>query len=135
MNDLNPREKQLRSWNPRRPSARLKQLLFPDQSAADVSLELRHAWHWFAPAACVCVLMLFSLFGHARKAGYPGITGDSNMIASLALGGRNPTPYVAPHQIGERNFLSAETVDWAKASRILSTTGSFQLWKTNLHKL
>ena len=135
MNDLNPWEKQLRSWIPRRPSARLKKVLSQAQSAADVSLELRHAWHWFAPAACVCVLMLFSLFGHAPKAGYLGITGDSNMIASLALGGRNSTPYIAPHQIGERNFLSAEAVDWTKASRILSTTGSFQLWKTNLHKL
>ena len=133
MNDLNPWENQLRSWMPRRPSVRLKQVLFPDQSAADVPLEIRPVWHWLAPAACASLLMLFVWIGRTGAVGQFAAASSSNMIASLALSRQNSTPYFAPRQIRDRNS-SAEVLDWAKATRFLSNTGSFQLW-TNLHKL
>jgi hypothetical protein len=108
--------------------------LFPNLSTSGAPLEIRPVWHWFAPAACVLLLALFIWIGRTGAVGQLAASSSSNMIASLALSGKNSTPYFAPRQISQRN-VSAETMDWTKATRFLSNTGSFPLWKTNLHKL
>jgi hypothetical protein len=66
MKETNSLETQLRSWHPRRPSARLKRRLF------GISLVPRAAWivGSLAPAA-VCVLLTLGIFNSRNGLTYP----------------------------------------------------------------
>jgi hypothetical protein len=56
---MNPFEKQLQSWMPRRPSARLAGRLFATTAPAPAFLRRAEVWHWLTPvAACVLTLMV-----------------------------------------------------------------------------
>jgi hypothetical protein len=56
---MNPLEKQLRSWTPRRPSAKIARRLFATTAPAAVFLRRAEVWNWFTPvAACILTLMV-----------------------------------------------------------------------------
>ena len=55
---MNWLENQLKSWEPRRPSARIERRLFPTPSAR---LEVARAFNWLAPAT-VCLLLALAVF-------------------------------------------------------------------------
>lgn len=55
---MNWLETQLNSWEPRRPSARIKRQLFPTPSTR---LEVAMAFNWLAPAT-VCMLLALAVF-------------------------------------------------------------------------
>jgi hypothetical protein len=56
---MNPLEKQLQSWMPRRPSADLARKIFAGAVPAPVFLRPAEVWHWLTPvAACVLALMV-----------------------------------------------------------------------------
>lgn len=137
MNDLNQLEKQLQSWTPRRPSARLKRRLFgpanrPASEASDF-VALMPMWVKFAPA--MCMLLLISLFCVPRhgQATFLAVSGGSNILASLSS---NIAENCATDLRDQRqNVWRAVTFDWTKEGRSLSTTGSFQSVRTNIQKL
>jgi hypothetical protein len=58
MKEMNWLENQLNSWEPRRPSARIKRRLFPTPSTR---LEVAMAFNWLAPAT-VCLLLALAVF-------------------------------------------------------------------------
>src|SRR5208283_4064166 len=58
MKEMNWLETQLNSWEPRRPSARIKRRLFPTPSTR---LKLAMAFNWLAPAT-VCMLLTLAVF-------------------------------------------------------------------------
>jgi hypothetical protein len=56
---MNPLEKQLQSWTPRRPSAKIAGKLFAKVAPAPAFLRRAEVWHWLTPvAACVLTLMV-----------------------------------------------------------------------------
>jgi hypothetical protein len=55
MNDMNWLEKQLASWEPRRPSAKIERRLFPKRERA---ADLTRALAWLAPVAACMMLAL-----------------------------------------------------------------------------
>jgi hypothetical protein len=56
---MNPLEKQLQSWMPRRPSARIARRLFARIGPAPAFLRPTQVWNWLTPvAACVLTLMV-----------------------------------------------------------------------------
>ena len=56
---MNPLEKQLQSWTPRRPSARIARRLFARVAPAPVFLRRTELWNWLTPvAACVLTLLV-----------------------------------------------------------------------------
>ena len=58
MQEMNPLEKQLQSWMPRRPSAKIARRLFAKAAPAPAFLRRPEVWHWLTPlAACVLTLM------------------------------------------------------------------------------
>jgi len=56
---MSPLEKQLQSWTPRRPSAKIARRLFARAAPAPAFLRRTEVWHWLTPvAACVLTLMV-----------------------------------------------------------------------------
>ena len=59
MQEMNPLEKQLQSWTPRRSSAKLGRKLFAKAAPAPAFLRRADVWNWLTPAAaCVLTLMI-----------------------------------------------------------------------------
>jgi hypothetical protein len=72
---MNPLEKQLQSWTPRRPSAKLARRLFSRSAPAATFLHRREVWHWLTPvAACILTLMVAvnSTNRHLPRLSVPG---------------------------------------------------------------
>jgi len=88
MNDLNQLEKQLASWTPRRPSARLKRQLFgaarqPADDASDF-VAIMPIWLKFAPVMCMLLLITLFCMPRHNRATYLAVSGGSNLLASLS---------------------------------------------------
>ena len=66
MKELKQLENHLRSWTPRRPSASIKQRLFPQSAAVEMELPDAIHWRWLVPAMALCIGALIVL---ARSAG------------------------------------------------------------------
>jgi hypothetical protein len=59
MQEMNPLEKQLQSWTPRRPSAKIARRLFAKAEQAPRFLRRAEVWSWLTPvAACVLTLLV-----------------------------------------------------------------------------
>jgi len=146
MNHTKPLEKELESWMPRRPSARLKRELFPATAAADIGyapLPVIPAWAKFAPAFCMLLLAMLFCVGRRDQASYLAVSGGSNVLASLSS---NLLAFCVTDTLGEGlntwsmpapkvTKAAKPTFEWTKTGHFLSTTDSFPLWKTNLQKL
>src|ERR1700761_4367927 len=61
MKEIDPLEKQLQSWTPRRPSAKIEQRLFPRERSA--RLLPAHVWQWLTPFAACALTFLVALSG------------------------------------------------------------------------
>jgi hypothetical protein len=134
MNDLNQLEKQLQSWIPRPPSAKLKAQLFAAVPAvAPSSFGAMPAWVQFAPVACILLLLMLFCLPRRERSAYLAVSGGSNILASLSS---NLLAGCATDMRAQRQNVWREvTFDWTKDGHSLSTTGSFPLGKTNIQKL
>ena len=122
---MNWLETQLNSWEPRRPSARIKRQLFPTPSTR---LEVAMAFNWLAPAT-VCMLLALAVF---KQENY--ISADSpRHDPAVAMMLRNPNfvPYLTggSSQI-EHNILPA-TFESTNRSGSTSTTTFTPFTKPN----
>ena len=138
MNELNQLEKQLESWIPRRPSARLKQRLFP-AVALPVPERATTIPLWARFAAATCIVLLATVLGMTPRenTGYLAVSGGSNALASLSA---NLLDFCATNTRSVQCNVaempdSRITFEWTSNVHSLSTTGSFLSWKTNLQKL
>jgi hypothetical protein len=66
MQEMNPLEKQLQSWMPRRPSAKIARRLFAKAAPAPAFLRRREVWGWLTPAAA-CVLTLLVMVNSTSR--------------------------------------------------------------------
>ena len=57
----------MRSWTPRRPSASIKERLFPRTAALERELPDPINWRWLAPAMALCVAALIVLAKNPRS--------------------------------------------------------------------
>ena len=135
---MNPLEKQLQSWAPRRPSARLKERIFapqtpPQRAVAAESSPAMSAWLKFAPACCILLLAMW--FGSTRqeKTAYLAVAGGSNVLASLSS--NLLTLCATDFREQRENLWMKASFDWTNVGHSPSTTGSFPSWNTNVHKL
>ena len=137
MNDLNQLEKQLASWTPRHPSAKVKQRLFgasrQARSETPDFVAIMPLWVKFAPVFCMLLLITLFCVPRHERSGYLAVSSGSNVLASLSsnLAANCATDFRAQRQ----NVWRAVTFDWTKDGHSLSTTGSFQSGKTNIQKL
>jgi hypothetical protein len=120
MKEMNTLETQLRSWQPRRPSAALERQLF----ATPVSLMPKMAWFvgWLVPATA-CALLTFSIFNSGNA-----ISGQSfrrePMVATMLS--NQSYLVLAPDSLRKgQNDLSSVTFDWTNRSGSTSSIPSF----------
>lgn len=140
MNDL---EMQLRSWAPRRPSAKLKQRIFaadrevelPAASQAGVAcsalrvpfiLSLAHcfkprSFRWLAPA--MAALFLACILFNERSA--PMATPSSSpLIAMILSSNQSAAAYLPGSFQREQNGLPSDTFEWTNGSGSTSSISS-----------
>jgi hypothetical protein len=111
-------ENRLRSWQPRRPSAKLERRLFGTQ----VRLTSKTAWLLgsLAPAVA-CLLLTLSMFN-------PGNTGNSahhEPLIAMILSNQNYAAYASDNFRGAENNLAAVTFEWTNHSVSTSSIGPF----------
>lgn len=101
MKEMNWLETQLKSWEPRRPSARIKQRLFPTQSNG---LKPGMSFNWLAPAT-VCMLLVLAVF---KQENYIPPSSGHDPAVAMMLSNQSFVPYLTggSKQI-EHNILPA----------------------------
>ena len=118
----------MRSWTPRRPSARLKTNLFSRAASAP-----RHpvmVWNWLAPATG-CLLLLFLTFSQQSHGWPPLSASDPGPIVAITLSNQSLAAYFPGSFPREQNSVPADTFEWTNVSRSPSSMASFPLSKTN----
>ena len=106
MKEMNLLETQLRSWQPRRPSARLKRRLF----ATPARVMPQMAWFvgWLAPAtACALLTLLFFNSGNGLPAG----SSSRGTMVAMILSNQNYAAYASEGSQNVQNRLSNVTFD------------------------
>jgi hypothetical protein len=117
MKDLNELELQLRSWVPRRPSAKLKRRLFR-QPAPDDAPEPSFRLSWLPPATAALLLLCVLFNQHSSQA---LSSAGSNSIVAVALSNQSVAPWLSG---SEHNALPTRTFEWTNDSGSTSGIGS-----------
>lgn len=121
---MNSLETQLRSWQPRRPSPRLKRRIF---SAAARKFEVTLAVRWLVPATA-CLLLARATFNLQSDEG----SGSSHLAIAAAITNNQDTEFWlrdTSHSV--RNNLSPVTFEWTNRSNSTSSIGSFLPGRVN----
>ena len=128
---MNELETELRSWQPRRPSAKLERRLFgehlPGPSASvHATRNTEHAptfrLGWLAPATAALLLMCV-LFNPRNGATIAGSVNSGPMVA-LMMSNQSAATYLPGSLQREHNSLRAETFEWTNGSGSTSSIGS-----------
>lgn len=134
MSDLNPLERQLRSWKPRPPAAHLKERIFPGQAPARSGVARppateepavsasRMTWPWLAPAMA---LFLFVTF--VSGPGSEGTISRQWVFSSNRFSGesvREPAlvAYLADAAHSPHNNCQTATLEWTNDDHSLTTS-------------
>jgi bacteriorhodopsin len=125
MKEMNWLETQLKSWAPRRPSARIKRRLFPTPSTG---LKMVMAFNWLAPTT-VCMLLVLAVFKQENNISAASSRHDP--AVAMMLSNQNFVAYLTrgSSQI-EHNILPA-TFDSTNRSGSTSTIGFTPFTKPN----
>ena len=115
MKEMNLLETQLRSWQPRHPSARLKRRLF----AAPARVMPQMAWFlgWLAPATA-CALLTLSVFNSGNS--LPGSSSRHEPMVAMMLSNRYAAYVSGAFQSGQNDPPS---VTFDRTNRSGSTSG------------
>jgi len=122
---MNLLETQLRSWRPRRPSARLKWRLFA--SPARVMPQMAWFLGWLAPATA-CALLTLSVFNSGNS--LPGNTSRHEPMVAMMLSNRYAAYVSGAFQSGQNDPPSV-ALDWTNRSGSASSMNSILRGGTN----
>jgi hypothetical protein len=126
MKEMDPLETQLRSWQPRRPSAKLKRQLF----GATSQTVSKAVWLLgsLAPATA-CLLLTLSFFNSNN--GISRVSARPEPLLAMILSNQNYTAYETGHSQNRENNWSAITFDWTNRSGSTSSIAPFSRDKMN----
>ena len=118
MKEMNELEMHLRSWAPRRPSARLRNRIF---AQAPRNPEPTFRFAWLGPATAALLFMAVLL----NQRTSPGISGPgSNAMVAMMISNPSAPAYLPGSFKAEHNNLTAETFEWTNDSRSTSSIRS-----------
>jgi hypothetical protein len=120
MNELNELEMQLRSWAPRRPSARLKPKLFAEPLPEE-EREPTFRLSWLPPATAVLLLLCVLFNQHNSQA---ISSAGSNSMVAVALSNQSIASFLPGSFSREHNGLPNGTFEWTNGSGSSSGIGS-----------
>jgi hypothetical protein len=78
-------EKQLHSWMPRRPSAKITRRLFSRVAPARVCPRATEVWNWLAPATACGLALMVTLHGASRPLPRLNAQDNATFFATLML--------------------------------------------------
>ena len=131
MNETNHLERQLRSWIPRHPSAKLKARLFAGQAVPEGENPWQFSWRHFAPVTGILFLVMVTLSSRNVDSIYFAGSPSESLLAAMALNNQTAASYFTSADSCDRNALPRETFESTNASHSPSGMGSFLLFKTN----
>jgi len=124
MSEQNDLETQLRSWAPRRPSAKLEQQIVARAQAAPKESEPAAPGehpsfhlHWLAPATVA--LLFICVLVNPRSNFRPEVVRSE--IIAMALSNQSAAPWLPGSFDCSQNSLPAETFEWTNGSRSASS--------------
>src|SRR5574339_256508 len=117
MNEMNPLETQLRSWKPRRPSARLERLLFARPAPVRSLTANRVPMPWLAPAMACLVLATLAL--NPRGSSLPG----GQPLLGVILSNQSYAAYLPGSFQPEQNRW--DTFEWTNHGQSGSSVAPF----------
>ena len=112
----------MRSWTPRRPSASIKQRLFPQSAAVEMELPDAIHWRWLVPAMALCIGALIVL---ARSAGSGFGDSSFRLAPTFALSNLDFATYYAAAVQNDRNILPVAKFEWTNGAHSSTTPPSF----------
>jgi hypothetical protein len=123
---MNLLENQLRSWQPRRPAAKIKRRLFPSASSREASgLSLR----WLAPAAAC--LMLALTIASQQQPGLSATTARHEAMMGMLSSNVNYTNILRENDAPGRNRISPASFEWTNLSGFTSSISPFSQGRMN----
>jgi hypothetical protein len=136
MIDMNELETQLRSWVPRRPSARLERNIFSTRSHSSPTVDdarygaepvvTEHTppfrLSWLAPVT-MALLLICVLFNQHNIQALSGAS-ESTPIIAVALSNQSIAPWLPGSFAREQNGLPNETFEWTNGSGSTSSISS-----------
>jgi hypothetical protein len=101
----------LRSWAPRRPSARLEERLFATPALALVSphAALTFRFTWLGPVTAA-LLMLCLVFNQRYSTAWSGAAKSGPLVAMI-MSNQSAAPYLSSSFQPEQNTIPAETIE------------------------
>ena len=106
MKEMNLPETQLRSWQPRRPSAGLKRRIFSARPGTPATAAFLG---WLAPATA-CALLTLLVFNSGNS--LPGSSTSRRAMMAMVLSNQNFAAYASDGSQNVQNRLSSVTFDW-----------------------
>ena len=121
MSEIETLEKRLRSWAPRRPSAKLEQRLFgPSPASENTALGFR----WLAPVTAAFVVL--SVLMSQRNGPSSSLVATSHTLAAAALSNQLAVGWLPTSLAREQNALPNETFEWTNGNGWPSSNGPFR---------
>jgi hypothetical protein len=122
---MNLLENQLRSWQPRRPSGRIKRRLFASASSGEVTgLSLR----WLAPAAA-CLMLALSIA--SQQPGFSASSETHQAMMGLVSNNLSYTNLLPENDNGGHNRISSTSFEWTNLSDFTSSISPFSPGRMN----
>jgi len=118
---MNELEKHLRSWVPRKPSARIEAKLFK-KTKVYAPLQNPAGMHWLAPATAAVLGVL--LLANYREAIPVAKVAPSGELVVAVLSNRTAAAALSAVSIQAHNTLSADTFEWTNDSGSFSSVSS-----------
>ncbi len=120
-NEMNFLENQLRSWQPRRPSPKLKRRLF---GATDPHEATIFSLRWLAPAAA-CLFLALTIA--SQEPGFSAVTSYPQPMMGLISSNLSYTNILPD----SRNNVSPSSFEWTNLSGINSSVSPFSPGRMN----
>lgn len=124
---MNELEKQLRSWAPRPPSARLRNRLFPAQ-VSEVLAPTAFKAGWLAPAAAFLVLGLVLIGQRTNSPFTPSV--DGGRMVAIIVSNQSYAAYLSEPLRRDQNSLR-NTLEWTNGGASSSSMRFLSPMKAN----
>jgi hypothetical protein len=85
MDEMNPFEKQLESWTPRRPSPKIARRLFGAANQAASRSHRAHVWSWLTPLAACALTVLVAVHSGSRPSAQLASRNNGAFFATIIL--------------------------------------------------
>ncbi len=122
MNEIEDLERHLRSWAPRRPSAKVERRLFRPKPEASALPRVKFRLSWLAPVSAALLLTVAFFRQHDGPA--LANSASSSWMVAMMLSNRSASAYLPVSYSIDENRLPQETFEWTLSGAATSSVSS-----------